>query len=174
MTSLQYEVPPAVNAHTILLLLRIEIKFATIHTDAPEGLNMQCVMDHIVLNVEDDEKMIAFYSQVLMFPTERLDEYRAGNVPFPSVRLNLNTIIDLFPKEMWRQNARVGEGRDNLNHFCIALSKAVWQELLERLQANSVPIEEGPVQRWGANGIGTSVYFRDPEGNLIEARHYET
>ncbi|MCL5125870.1 MAG: VOC family protein [Deltaproteobacteria bacterium] len=141
--------------------------------DVPEGLNMQCVMDHIVLNVEDDEKMIAFYSQVLRFPTERLDEYRAGNVPFPSVRLNADTIIDLFPKEMWRQKARMGEGRENLNHFCIALSKEAWRELLERLQANSVPIEEGPVQRWGAHGNGTSVYFRDPEGNLIEARHYE-
>jgi extradiol dioxygenase family protein len=134
---------------------------------------MHCVMDHIVLNVEDDEKMIAFYSLVLMFPTERLDEYRAGNVPFPSVRLNADTIIDLFPKKMWQGKARVGEGRDNLNHFCIALSKEAWQELLERLQANSVAIEDGPVQRWGAHGTGTSVYFRDPEGNLVEARYYE-
>ncbi|MFA6223365.1 MAG: VOC family protein [Desulfomonilaceae bacterium] len=134
---------------------------------------MQCAMDHIVLNVEDDEKMITFYSQVLMFPTERLDEYRAGNVPFPSLRLNADTIIDLFPKKMWQGKARVGEGRDNLNHFCIALSKDVWEELLARLVVNSVPIEEGPVPRWGAHGTGTSVYFRDPEGNLVEARYYD-
>ena len=114
-------------------------------------------MDHIVLNVEDDEKMIAFYSHVLMFPTERLEEYRAGKVPFPSVRLNADTIIDLFPKKMWQKNPRVGGGHENLNHFCIALSKEAWQELLERLQANSVPIEEGPVQRWGCawyRGLG--------------------
>ena len=141
--------------------------------EVPEVLNMHCVMDHIVLNVEDDEKMIAFYSLVLMFPTERLDEYRSGNVPFPSVRLNADTIIDLFPKRMWQGKARVGEGRDNLNHFCIALGKKAWQELLERLQAYSVAIEEGPVQRWGAHATGTSVYFRDPEGNLIEARYYD-
>lgn len=134
---------------------------------------MQCSMDHIVLNVEDDEKMITFYSQVLMFPTERLDEYRAGKVPFPSVRLNANTIIDLFPKKLWQKSARSGEGRENLNHFCIALSKNNWQELLERLQTNSVRIEEGPVPRWGAHGTGTSVYFRDPEANLTEARYYE-
>ena len=41
--------------------------------DILEGLNMQCLMDHIVLNVEHDEKMIAFYSKVLMFPTERVE-----------------------------------------------------------------------------------------------------
>jgi extradiol dioxygenase family protein len=134
---------------------------------------MKCLMDHIVLNIEDDEKMIVFYSKVLMFPSERLEEYRAGKVPFPSVRLNADTIIDLFPKKMWEKSARAGEGRENLNHFCIALSKETWQNLLERLKANAVPITEGPVQRSGAHGEGTSIYFRDPEGNLIEARYYE-
>jgi catechol-2,3-dioxygenase len=140
----------------------------------PEGLNMKCSMDHIVLNVEDDEKMIAFYSTVLMLAPERLKEYRSGEVPFPSVRLNADTIIDLFPKKMWQKNARAGQRRENLNHFCIALSKRTWEDLLERLQANSVDIEEGPVPRWGAHGSGTSIYFRDPEGNLIEARYYKS
>ena len=55
---------------------------------------MQCTMDHIVLNVEDDEKMMDFYSKVLMLEAERLHEYRAGMVPFPSVRLNSDTIIE--------------------------------------------------------------------------------
>ena len=130
-------------------------------------------MDHIVLNVEDGDKMIAFYSEVLMFAPERLEEYNAGEVPFPSVRLNSNTIIDLFPKKMWQKSARSEQGRENLNHFCIAMSKGTWQDLLERLKANNVTIEEGPVPRWGARGTGTSIYFRDPEGNLIEARYYE-
>ncbi len=134
---------------------------------------MQCLMDHIVLNVVDDDKMIAFYSEVLMFPTERLDQYRSGNVPFPSLRLNENTIIDLFPKKLWENKYRAGEGHENLNHFCIALSKEDWRELLERLHANTVSIEEGPVSRWGAHGEGTSIYFRDPESNLIEAKYYE-
>jgi catechol 2,3-dioxygenase-like lactoylglutathione lyase family enzyme len=130
-------------------------------------------MDHIVLNVEDDEKMVAFYSQVLMFAPERVAEYRAGEVPFPSVRLNSDTIIDLFPKEMWEKTARSGQARENLNHFCIALNKTEWEELLTRLKMNNVAIAEGPVPRWGAHGTGTSVYFRDPEGNLIEVRYYE-
>jgi len=134
---------------------------------------MECLMDHIVLNVEDDEKMIAFYSNVLMFALDRLEEYRAGDVPFPSVRLNSDMIVDLFPKKMWQKSARTGQVRENLNHFCIALSKGAWESLLERLHDNNVDIEEGPVQRWGAHGTGTSIYFRDPEGNLIEARYYE-
>ena len=134
---------------------------------------MECLMDHIVLNVEDCEKMITFYSKVLMLPPERLEAYHAGKVPFPSVRLNTDTIIDLFPKKMWQKSATTGQGRENLNHFCIALSKNIWENLLEQLKANNVDIEEGPVPRWGAHGTGTSIYFKDPEGNLIEARYYD-
>lgn len=137
-----------------------------------EEMHVECMMDHIVLNVEDDEKMIAFYSKVLGLAPERLQEYRAGDVPFPSVRLNADTIIDLFPKKLWQKSARVGQGRENLNHLCLALSQKDWESLLARLKEKNVAIEEGPVPRWGAHGSGTSIYFRDPEGNLIEARYY--
>ena len=134
---------------------------------------MQCAMDHIVLNMEDDESMIAFYTSVLQLAPERLQEYRDGTVPFTSVRLNPDTIIDLFPKRMWQKNSPEGSGREHLNHFCMAMDKKSWDGLLERLNANAVAIEDGPVPRWGAHGTGTSIYFRDPEGNLIEARYYE-
>jgi len=134
---------------------------------------MKCLMDHIVFNVEDDEKMIAFYKKVLQLPTERLDEYRAGDVPFASLRLNANTIIDLFPKTLWQKTASRGEGRENLNHFCIAVTRADWDALIKRIEARGISLERGPVLVWGAQGVGTSIYFRDPENNLIEARHYE-
>jgi len=134
---------------------------------------MHCFMDHIVLNMEDDEKMIAFYTNVLQLAPERLQEYHAGTVPFPSVRLNPGTIIDLFPQRMWQKSAPQDQGREHLNHFCMAMSKESWDELLVRLKMNAVVIEEGPVPRWGAHGTGTSIYFRDPEGNLIEARFYD-
>lgn len=134
---------------------------------------MECLMDHIVLNVEDDQAMLAFYTEVMMFAAERLEEYMAGDVPFASVRLNADTIIDLFPKKMWQKGARTGPGAQNLNHFCIALARERWDALLERLKTGNVAIEEGPVQRWGAHGTGTSIYFRDPEGNQIEARYYD-
>lgn len=134
---------------------------------------MECIMDHIVLNAENEEKLMAFYTEVLQMQPERIQEYRAGEVAFPSMRLNSDTIIDLFPKKMWQKNSQAGQGRGNLDHFCIALNEGEWENLLGRLEANNVKIEKGPVLRWGAHGTGTSIYFRDPEGNLIEARYYE-
>lgn len=134
---------------------------------------MECLMDHIVLNVEDDEKMIAFYTEVLMLAAERLEEYRAGDLPFPSVRLNSGTVIDLFPKKMWDQESGTGKTCNNLNHFCMSMDKKAWEDLVDRLDARNIAVEEGPVPRWGARGTGTSIYFSDPEGNVIEARHYE-
>lgn len=127
---------------------------------------MKCLMDHIVLNVEDDEKMISFYSKVLMMPSERLEEYHAGTVPFPSVRMNADTIIDLFPKKMWQKTSQATQGRANLNHFCIALSKRTWEKLFEQLQANKLTIEEGPVSRWGAQGREPRSIFGTRRGTL--------
>lgn len=53
------------------------------------------------------------------------------------------------------------------------MSKSEWDALVERLKISGVVIKEGPIQRWGAHGTGTSIYFLDPEGNMIEARYYE-
>lgn len=130
-------------------------------------------LDHIVLNVEDMEGMVRFYVEVLQLAPERLDAYRNGEVPFPSVRIHADTIMDLFPRTMWDQEG-TGKGvPPNLNHFCLALERTEWDALRDRLLADGVELERGPVLRWGAHGTGTSVYFRDPEGNLIEARYYE-
>lgn len=134
---------------------------------------MECLMDHIVINVEDIEEMIDFYSNILSLETERFEEYKKGEVPFPSVRLNPDTVIDLFPKNMWKKNSTPDKGYNNMNHLCIALIHDQWQKLQERLKDHNVGIEEGPVNRWGSHGTGISIYFRDPENNLIEARHYK-
>lgn len=106
-----------------------------------------------------------FYSEVLKLASERLEEYRAGEVPFPSVRMNSDTIIDFFPKKMWQETSIPGQGNK--------MSKERWEDLMEQLKTSKVDIEEGPARRWGAHGKGTAIYFRDPEGNLIEARYYE-
>jgi extradiol dioxygenase family protein len=96
-----------------------------------------------------------------------------GAVPFACLRLSADTIIDLFPKKLWEKTASLGEGRENLNHFCLAVTRTEWEGHIKRLEARSIPVERGPVRLWGAQGIGTSIYFRDPEKNLIEVRHYE-
>lgn len=132
---------------------------------------MRIQLDHLALNMKNEIAMIHFYLTALQLPAERLDEYRQGNAPFASVRINADTIIDLFPKRIWDSN-RDSEGVFNLNHFCLTLEKEEWHNLCGRL-AFGIPIEEGPVSRWGAHGNGTSVYFRDPDANRIEARYYE-
>lgn len=130
-------------------------------------------MDHIVLNVVDVEAMLQFYTGVLGMSEERGDEFRAGTVPFPSVRLNRDTIIDLFPKKLWEKGNPDQVCRPNLNHFCLAVDKPSWEVLRRRLDRHSVAVDDGPVQRWGAHGTGVSIYFRDPEENVIEVRYYK-
>ena len=134
---------------------------------------MEVMWDHIVLNVEDVEQMVGFYRDVLGFPPERLEAFRRDKVPFPSARVNADTIIDFFPKAMWSGKVPDMKGRPNLNHFCIACSRGDWEVLKKRLEENAIALEDGPAKRWGAHGDGISIYFRDPEANLIEARYYE-
>lgn len=130
-------------------------------------------MDHIVVNVVDIDKMLHFYTQVLQLPGERLAEFKAQDVHFPSVRLSKDTIIDLFPKQLWGKTNPDEVCRPNLNHFCLSTDKDSWEELRERLQRHGVEIDDGPTKRWGAHGTGISLYFRDPEGNVIETRYYD-
>jgi len=133
---------------------------------------MQGIMDHIVLNAEDVEVLLRFYVDVVELEPERVEAFHQGKVPFPSVRINVGTVIDLAPKMMWERTQLRTKGRPNLNHFCVSLEKAEWDRLRARLAANDITIE-GPVPRWGARGNGTSFYFHDPEGNEIEARYYD-
>jgi len=131
-------------------------------------------IDHIVINAADIEILLRFYTGILQLPGERLEEYRAGKVPFPSVRLSRDTVIDLFPEKMWQGTVPAEVCRPNLNHFCLATDQANWDRLRARLHDHGIPIDDGPVKRWGAHGTGISIYCRDPEGNVIELRYYET
>lgn len=133
---------------------------------------MNFTMDHIVLNVTDMADMLNFYTGVLGLPAERLEAFYKGKAPFPSVRINDDTIIDLFPADMWRDQTDDAEAGHRLNHFCLTLPSDEWNAFRNRLQGKDVAIETGPAKRWGAHGTGISIYFRDPEGTLIEVRHY--
>ena len=130
-------------------------------------------LDHIVLNVGDIERSLEFYTEVMGLKAERVDEFRTGKVGFPSVRINADTIIDLFPIQD-RQNKQNGGEKTagNLNHFCMVTGKEDFTGIIDYLKENSIIIREGPVSRWGARGRATSVYFLDPDGNEIEIRCY--
>lgn len=135
---------------------------------------MFLALDHIVINVRDMDAMLDFYTRVLGLPGERVEQFRAGDVLFPSLRINEQSIIDLFPAKLWeRDHDFAPDARPSrLNHVCLAVAEDMWETLLSRLHGHGVEIEVGPVQRWGAYGAGESVYIRDPERNFIELKRY--
>ncbi len=130
-------------------------------------------LDHIVLNVSDIDRSLKFYTEVLGLQAERLDEFRAGKVGFPSVRINGDTIIDLFPTKDPVGSPKPGEKKDgNLNHFCMVVGAEDFAGIVDYLKENKIALREGPISRWGARGRATSVYFLDPDGNEVEIRCY--
>jgi catechol 2,3-dioxygenase-like lactoylglutathione lyase family enzyme len=130
-------------------------------------------MDHIVLNVTDIDRSLRFYTDVLGLAAERVDEFKAGKVGFPSVRINRDTIIDLFPVKVaaWAQDEQ-GNREGNLNHFCLVVEREDFTTIIDYLKSYGVTLRQGPVSRWGARGRAMSVYFLDPDGNEIEIRCY--
>lgn len=120
---------------------------------------MKAKLDHLVINAFDIDVLLQFYCDLLEFPTVRLTEWRQGKVPFPSVRLNDETIIDLFPAKLWRgeSNAVRDSTTVNINHFCVTLAKLDWDYLMRKLAQHNIQPESGPKVLFGAKGNGTSV-----------------
>jgi catechol 2,3-dioxygenase-like lactoylglutathione lyase family enzyme len=117
-------------------------------------------LDHIVLRVADVERTLAFYCDELGLTGERVDEWRAGAAPFPSARVDATTVIDFLAAE---------RGGENMDHVCLVVAPLD----LDALKASGrFLVVDGPDLRWGAQGIATSLYVRDPDGNTVELRHY--
>ncbi|MFB7280183.1 VOC family protein [Streptomyces hydrogenans] len=116
--------------------------------------------DHLVLNVTDVERSLAFYTGPLGLALERVEEWRAGKVPFPSVRIDEGSVIDLFSRP---------RGESNVDHICLVVDPLDWQEVIG---SGAFDVVEGPVPRWGARGSAQSVYVKDPDGNTVELRWY--
>jgi catechol 2,3-dioxygenase-like lactoylglutathione lyase family enzyme len=116
--------------------------------------------DHLVLHCQDIETTLAWYGEHLGLAPVRLEEWRAGTVPFPSLRVNAHTIIDLLPGD-------TPDGR--LDHICLVVEPLD----LEALAASGrFEVLSGPGPRYGARGDGTSLYVRDPDGLTVELRYY--
>ena len=115
-------------------------------------------LDHVVLNVADVERSLAFYCDELGLAPERVDEWRRGDVFFPSVRVDPHTIIDLLA------TPRTGE---NADHLCLVVEPVDLDALAERF-----PGARRADGLYGAQGLASSLYVQDPDGNTVELRSY--
>ncbi len=116
--------------------------------------------DHLVLNVRDIERSLEFYGGLLGLEPVRVDEWRAGKVSFPSLRVTPETIIDLMSRP---------RGESNVDHICLTVDPLDWQQVVD---TGVFKVLEGPVPRYGARGSATSIYVQDPDGNTVELRWY--
>lgn len=127
-------------------------------------------MDHIVLRVKDVEESLRFYTETLGLKSERVEQWRAGEIRFPSARLNDDTIIDLFASD---QEPIARDGVRNQDHFCMVIEPTDMEDLKAKFEALGVGIQSGPGKRWGSHGDGISLYLYDPDNNVVELRHYD-
>jgi catechol 2,3-dioxygenase-like lactoylglutathione lyase family enzyme len=117
--------------------------------------------DHLVLRVRDVEASLHFYLDTLGLAGDRVDEWRAGKVPFPSVRITTHVVIDL--------DGREPPDGSNMAHFCLEINEVALDALARR---EDLVLAGGPVRRWGARGEADLIYIKDPDDNVIELRHY--
>jgi len=117
--------------------------------------------DHVVLVVADVERSLGWYRDRLGIPSEREAQWRAGQVPFVSLRITDTTLIDLMAGE------RTGV---NVDHISLAVSPDTDLEAVAA--SGDFDVVRGPVTIWGAQGHGLGLYVRDPDGNTVELKHY--
>lgn len=129
--------------------------------DAPQVRPITATkLDHLVLTVADVERSVGFYERTLGMRAITFGEGRRG-LAFGEQKINLHQKDATFsPKP---QTATAGSA-----DICFLIDGTANQAVLH-LQKLGIAIEQGPVQRYGALGKELrSVYFRDPDGNLIE------
>ncbi|HEI8867684.1 TPA: VOC family protein [Serratia odorifera] len=116
-------------------------------------------LDHLVLTVADIERSCRFYQQVLGFDIITFADERKA-LAFGQQKINLHQVGTEFDPKAYRPTP----GSADLC-FIAATPLALVMEELDDL---GVIIEEGPIERTGANGPIVSIYLRDPDNNLLE------
>ena len=136
-------------------------------------------IDHVVLWVDSPKKALDFYVTVVGLSPVRAQDFEEGVAPFPSVRVNDTTILDLMDSSsaaaVQKFTGGGGEGGGQpINHICLSMDAADYLALTARLLAQGVQLTSGGGQAFGAQGLAEiSTYFQDPDGNVIEIRHYD-
>lgn len=120
-------------------------------------------IDHVVLTAFDVERTIDFYTRVMGMEAITFAGGRRG-LAFGRQKINLHPSGREFePKAL-----KPTPGSLDL---CF-ITETPLDDVVATLKENGVVIADGPVQKTGALGPMTSVYFRDPDGNLIEVSNY--
>lgn len=115
-------------------------------------------IDHIVLPVSDIKKSLVFYTEILGMKTDTSNQRYA--VTFGNQKINLHVGKAQFLPAA--ENPTFGSA-----DICL-LAEGNIEDLKAEIEAKGVQLEAGIVQRQGAQGAMQSIYFRDPDGNLIE------
>jgi catechol 2,3-dioxygenase-like lactoylglutathione lyase family enzyme len=120
-------------------------------------------VDHFVLTVRDIETTCDFYSRVLGMEVEEFEGGRRA-LKFGRQKINLHqTSAEFEPK--------AGKSTPGSGDFCL-ITGVPLERVVEHVRSCGVEIIEGPVLRTGAIGRLESIYFRDPDGNLVEVSNY--
>jgi catechol 2,3-dioxygenase-like lactoylglutathione lyase family enzyme len=120
-------------------------------------------LDHLVLTVADLGKTCEFYEKVLGMETVTFGAGRKA-LSFGRQKINLHQAGKEFEPKAVKPTPGSGD-------LCF-IASAPLAEVIKHLKGEGIAIEEGPVPRTGATGPMESVYFRDPDGNLIEVSNY--
>jgi catechol 2,3-dioxygenase-like lactoylglutathione lyase family enzyme len=121
---------------------------------------MVAELDHVVLKCRDQQRMLDFYTRVLGLKEER----RVAQIGLIQLRAG-TSMIDLVPAA----EPRIESGT-NIDHFCLGIETQDLGSAIDYLRINSVEVLSEPAMRYGARGMGHSIYVRDPEGNTVELK----
>jgi catechol 2,3-dioxygenase-like lactoylglutathione lyase family enzyme len=121
-------------------------------------------IDHLVLTVRDIEATCRFYADVLGMTVVTFGGGRKA-VAFGAQKINLHQAGREFEPKAHQPTPGSAD-------FCL-ISGVPLAEVMARLHDRGVTIIEGPVAKTGATGPMQSVYFRDPDRNLIEVSVYD-
>jgi catechol 2,3-dioxygenase-like lactoylglutathione lyase family enzyme len=124
-------------------------------------------IDHIVLTVADIEATTRFYERALGFAPETFrgpDGQQRFALKFGRQKINLQDTSTVTPTKAQRPTFGSAD-------FCL-IAAVPLDEVLTHLRRLEIAIEAGPVPRRGAMGTLRSIYFRDPDGNLVEVAEY--
>ena len=124
-------------------------------------------IDHIVLTVADIEATTLFYERALGLKRETFrgpDGQQRYALVFGKQKINLQDSGTVTPTKAARPTFGSGD-------FCL-IAAVPLDDVIAHLRAENIALEAGPVPRRGAVGALRSVYFRDPDGNLVEVAEY--